>query len=124
MPVILMNQQIEILEDDVPNIPPGVEIYDNKVILNQKLAFFYQFKDNIIYSFDYECTFIQEMIDNGCILEMCKRGAMDRDEDVEEFVLSKQSSIENIGNDSIGFTQNSGDESHRFAGQRHRTIPA
>jgi hypothetical protein len=74
------------------------------VIYNQKQAFFYQFKDNIIYSFDYEATFIQEMIDNGCILEMCKRGALDRDEDVDEFTMSKQSSIENIGNDSMGFT--------------------
>ena len=36
----------------------------------QKLAFFYQFKDNHIYNFDYDGTFIDELIDNGCILEM------------------------------------------------------
>jgi hypothetical protein len=42
----------------------------------QKLAFFYQFKDNHIYNFDYDGTFIDELMDNGCILEMCKKGAL------------------------------------------------
>lgn len=100
-----------------------MEIDGNRLIYNQKLAFFYQFKDNHIYSFEFEGTFIQEMIDNGCILEMCKRGGLDQDEDIEG--LSRQSSIDNIANDdlSIGFNQSQQD-THRFGGQRHRTLPA
>lgn len=95
----------------------------NRLWFNQKLAFFYQFMDNHIYSFEYEGTFIQEMIDNGCILEMCKRPGFNRDEDTEG--LSRQSSIDNIGNDdlSVGFNQSQQD-THRFGGQRHRTLPA
>ena len=46
----------------------------------QKQAFFYQFKDNHIYNFDYDGTFIDELMDNGCILEMCRKGAMNQDE--------------------------------------------
>lgn len=107
----------------MPNILSGLEIQNNKIIFSQKLAFFYQFKDNHIYSFEYEGTFIEEIVDNGCILEMCKRGALDRDEDIEG--LSKQSSIENIGNES-GFNNSNvmEDDSQRFGGQRHRTLPA
>ena len=43
--------------------------------VQQKLAFFYQFKDNHIYNFDFEGTFIEELMDNGCILEMCQKSA-------------------------------------------------
>lgn len=46
----------------------------------QKLAFFYQFKDNHIYNFDYDGTFIDEMMENKCILEMCPRNSMLPDE--------------------------------------------
>lgn len=42
----------------------------------QKLAFFYQFKDNHIYNFDFDGTFIDEIMDNKCILEMCSKNAM------------------------------------------------
>ena len=52
----------------------------------QKLAFFYQFKDNHIYNFEYEGTFIDELMDNGCILEMCKKGAMLPDEAMQSQV--------------------------------------
>ena len=97
------------------NIPYDLEVINNKVVFNQKLAFFYQFKDNHIYSFEYEGTFIQELLDNGCILEMCKRGALERDEDIEN--LSKQSSIDNIGNEQSVFNNSEyNQESHRFAG--------
>ena len=40
-------------------------------LVKQQLAFFYQFKDNHIYNFEYEGTFIEELLDNRCILEMC-----------------------------------------------------
>ena len=33
-------------------------------------AFFYLFKDNHIYNFTYKETFIEEIINNGYILEM------------------------------------------------------
>ena len=46
----------------------------------QKLAFFYQFKDNHIYNFDYEGTFIDEIMENKCILEMCPKNQMVPDE--------------------------------------------
>lgn len=49
-----------------------------------KMAFFYQFKDNHIYSFDFQSTFIEEMIANGCILEMSKEGVNQQDENVEQ----------------------------------------
>jgi hypothetical protein len=44
-----------------------------EIVYNKKFAFFYHFKDNHIYNFDFENTFIEELIDNGCILEMCQK---------------------------------------------------
>ena len=44
------------------------------------MAFFFQFKDNHIYNFAYEGTFIEEIIDNKCILEMQQKNAMLPDE--------------------------------------------
>ena len=35
-----------------------------------KTAFFYQFKDNHIYNFSYGETFIGELVDYACILEL------------------------------------------------------
>lgn len=37
----------------------------------RKLAFFFQFKDNFIYNFEYDGTFIDEIMENKCILEVC-----------------------------------------------------
>ena len=39
--------------------------------LEHRLAFFYGFNDNHIYNFDYVGTFVEELLDNRCILEMC-----------------------------------------------------
>ena len=33
-------------------------------------AYFYQFKDNHIYSFAYRDTFVKELVDYACILEV------------------------------------------------------
>jgi hypothetical protein len=81
LPIILLNQSHKIPQDLVASIPAGFQVVDSKVLYEQKQAFFYQFKDNHIYSFEYEGTFIEELLDNGCILEMCRRGALQRDED-------------------------------------------
>jgi hypothetical protein len=40
------------------------------------MGFFYSFRDNNIYNFDFEGTFIEEILDNKCILEMDQKGAM------------------------------------------------
>lgn len=48
--------------------------------LEQRLAFFYSFGDNHIYNFEYEGTFIEELLDNRCILEMCQKDALRPDE--------------------------------------------
>lgn len=83
LPIIILNKKFK-LQD------PTYQDNDYNATLNsgdassafdlQKLAFFYQFKDNHIYNFEYEGTFIEELLDNGCILEMCKKGAMNADE--------------------------------------------
>lgn len=53
---------------------------DTYLYQNKKLAFFYQFKDNHIYNFEYDGTFIDELMENGCILEMCQKNSMKPDE--------------------------------------------
>ena len=58
---------------------------EQQILHTQKSAYFYQFKDNHIYNFEYEGTFIEELLDNGCILEMCRQGAMQPDEGVDQF---------------------------------------
>lgn len=83
LPIIILNKTCRIHDSSYQGM-------DNSETLNsgdassmfalQKLAFFYQFKDNHIYNFEYEGTFIDELLDNGCILEMCKKGAMNADE--------------------------------------------
>ena len=42
------------------------------IIIDQKgkMASFYQFKDNHIYNFAYENTFIGELVEMGCVLEL------------------------------------------------------
>ena len=42
------------------------------IIIDQtgKMASFYQFKDNHIYNFEYENTFIGELVEMGCVLEL------------------------------------------------------
>ena len=59
-------------------------------LTQQKLAFFYQFKDNHIYNFDYEGTFIDEIMDNKCILEMCPKNAMVPNEGPDHLQSSSQ----------------------------------
>jgi len=49
-------------------------------VLQNRLAFFFNFKDNMIYNFEYEGTFIEELMQNGCILEMCQKNSMVADE--------------------------------------------
>lgn len=45
------------------------------IIIDQKskTASFYQFKDNHIYNFAYESTFIGELVDMACILELASQ---------------------------------------------------
>lgn len=59
--------------------PNGGGAHSSRLV-QQKLAFFYQFKDNHIYNFDFEGTFIDEIMENKCILEMCPKNALVADE--------------------------------------------
>jgi len=44
------------------------------ILLNpSKLAFFYQFKDNHIYNFDFRDTFIEEIALNAYVLEIAQQ---------------------------------------------------
>ena len=110
----------------------------------QRIAFFFQFRDNHVYSFEFEGTFVEELIDNGCILELNKQGAMNPDESIEGHqqnamsgFFSHQTSIENIQqqtgldnmpssrNDSsvlIGETQRSNQQAFGGLNHRQRTI--
>jgi len=63
-------------------------------LTQQKLAFFYQFKDNHIYNFEYEGTFIDELMDNGCILEMCQKNQMVPDEGFSSQILSGRGALD------------------------------
>jgi len=77
LPIIILNQDIResyITDDDEFQ---GFDDMPTSRYSTQKLAFFYQFKDNFIYNFDYEGTFIEEIMDNGCILEMCQKNSKD-----------------------------------------------
>ena len=58
------------------HFPSASHVLPILVLEQEKLGFFYQFKDNHIYSFDFEGTFVDELLDNGCILEMCKHNAL------------------------------------------------
>jgi hypothetical protein len=72
LPIIILNQEIRealVLDNEI-DFQDFDEMPTSRYT-SQKLAFFYQFKDNHIYNFDYEGTFIDELMDNGCILEMC-----------------------------------------------------
>lgn len=51
MPIILLDQYHLVPQETIPQLPKGMDIIDNKAVFNQKLAFFYQFRDNHIYSF-------------------------------------------------------------------------
>jgi len=92
----------------------------------QKLAFFFQFKDNHIYNFEYEGTFIEELLDNGCILEMSKQGAMTPDEDINGAGFdSHGSSIDNIHHNQFEMASSSNpllDQSHMSQPPRQRSI--
>lgn len=60
---------------------------DEKV--DQRLAFFFQFKDNHIYNFDFTDTFIEEIVDSGCTLEVTPNSEGDHfEDDVEDSVCS------------------------------------
>ena len=100
LPIIILNQQMaqEVWEDD----------FTERSVFDRKLAFFYQFKDNHIYNFDYEGTFIDELMDNGCILEMCKKNGMKQDE--------------NIGNAGDLFHQTSLDEINQMSSARGSSL--
>ena len=83
--------------------------------VEQKLAFFYQFKDNHIYNFEYEGTFLEEILDNRCILEMCQKGAMQPDEgpnssnfhesNVNQIGLQQDASLLNDADDSSSMSR-------------------
>ena len=75
LPIIILNKSNRIQNYDFNENLDKNESIDTTLTI-QKLAFFYQFKDNHIYNFDYDGTFIDELMDNGCILEMCKKGAL------------------------------------------------
>ena len=109
LPIIILNQQMAQEQWD--------ENMTERTIYDRKMAFFYQFKDNHIYNFDYEGTFIDELMDNGCVLEMCQKSAMQQDEALANAGgLSHQTSLDEInsrGGSSAG-------TSRLF--QRHRTV--
>ena len=75
LPIIILNKSNRIQNYDFNENLDKNESIDTTLTI-QKLAFFYLFKDNHIYNFDYDGTFIDELMDNGCILEMCKKGAL------------------------------------------------
>lgn len=60
------------------------------------MAFFYQFKDNNIYNFEFEGTFIDEIMDNKCILELSQKGAMVPDEGVNELNFPEHN-VQHVG---------------------------
>lgn len=77
LPIVILNKSTRISSIDSQDNFDHDNSIEPKVIMDvQKLAFFYQFKDNHIYNFDYDGTFIDELMENGCILEMCKKGAL------------------------------------------------
>jgi hypothetical protein len=45
-------------------------LVSSKTEYQNPLAYFYQFKDNHIYSFGYSDTFVAELVQHGCILEI------------------------------------------------------
>jgi len=54
--------------------------------LNEELAYFYQFKDNYIYNFKYSGTFIEEVIDYQCVLELtCTKHQSPKSRETFEF---------------------------------------
>lgn len=117
----------------MPQIPRGMNVVDDKVAFNQKMAFFYQFRDNHIYSFAFEGTFIEELMDNGCIMEMQRRATLKNDEKYQD-QFTRMSSIDNINKNEDSASVRSGTlqthmlisdqeyHSNRFAGQRHRVV--
>ena len=112
LPIIILNQQMasEVWEDD----------FTERSVFDKKLAFFYQFKDNHIYNFDYEGTFIDELMENGCILEMCQKNALQQDENIAHAGgLSHQTSLDEINQMSSARGSSLGTGRHA---PRHRTI--
>lgn len=92
LPIIILNSTTRVIDDTEQSLSRNTNTYQDVFSdmgdglapqllgphglehcrwIESKLAFFYQFKDNHIYNFDYEGTFIDEIMDNKCILEMC-----------------------------------------------------
>jgi hypothetical protein len=83
----------------------------NDFILKQyekKLAFFFQFKDNFIYNFEYEGTFIDEIMENKCILEVCQKSQLRPDEGlIQDYQLELESSTMSAQSNLKGFADKS-----------------
>jgi hypothetical protein len=98
MAIVILNQDHK--SSDVSSNGDSFVALEQQILCTQRQAYFYQFKDNHIYNFEYEGTFIEELLDNGCILEMCRQGVMAPDEGVDQFHRghhdSAHSSIDNI----------------------------
>ena len=71
LPIIILNQYSKTYDTEMSHAFLQDAYSDAHLYQNKKLAFFYQFKDNHIYNFEYDGTFIDELMENGCILEMC-----------------------------------------------------
>jgi len=112
LPIVILDQTIK---GDLQSSRLS-QAFSSRASYENRKAFFYQFKDNHIYNFDFEGTFIEELLDNGCILEMCKQGNMNKD---ESFDMSTSNMGIYSGQSSIEASQQS-----QFGGQRHKTIPS
>jgi hypothetical protein len=49
-----------------------------------KYAFFYQFKDNYIYNFDYSDTFIEELVEKAYVLEITSKNESSRNDEDDD----------------------------------------
>jgi len=59
----------------------------------KKSAYFYQFKDNHIYNFSYQETFIGELVDYACILELAATDAAEGKDVIAETEREEDTSI-------------------------------
>ena len=69
------------------SVLPILLAVDDKI--DMRLAFFFQFKDNHIYNFNFTDTFIEEIVETGCTLEVTPKADEDQfEDDIDESVCS------------------------------------
>jgi hypothetical protein len=71
------------------------------IIIEQKSqsAYFYQFKDNHIYNFKYANTFIGELVDYACILELASDDVSPENEAIAETDRDEGSTQQSMASD-------------------------